>query len=75
MTDKLTAQGVRDLNQMGGKRTNGKRRACPHFSDAIYIVGKKEFRDERGPFWVNVLACEDCEEVLGPETEVEERIK
>jgi len=70
-----TRQGVRDLNNIGGKRINGKRPQCKHQIDDIVVIGRKWYSDEGGDFCVNVLGCDRCGEKLGPETEFEERIK
>jgi hypothetical protein len=70
-----TSQGVRDLNSLGGKRVNGKKPPCKHYTDDIVVIGRAWFRDAEGDFCVPVLGCDRCGEKLGPETEFEERIK
>ena len=73
-TFKYTHQGVRDLNDLGGKRINGKRRDCPHFPTAVYIHDKIERSNSQGETWtVNVLACNACDRILGPEDELEDK--
>lgn len=74
---KLTRQGVRDLNDLGGRRVNGKRPPCPHFFEDLYV--KDHIRRETGDingelqvWWVGILACEACNEILGPEDEFDE---
>lgn len=74
MAVKYTKQGVRDLNDLGGKRVNGKRPQCKHPIDDIVVIGRAWFNDLEGDFCVNVLGCDRCGEKLGPETEFEERI-
>lgn len=71
-SQKLTKQGVPDLNDLGKKRINGKRRACIHFIDDIFVKYQKEVTDSYGETrWVNILACDACDEIIGPETEFE----
>jgi hypothetical protein len=72
---KLTHQGVRDLNDLGGKRINGKRNRCHHLIEDVVVVGKKEYQSADGPVFVNVIGCDKCGEVLGPEVEFEIGIK
>jgi len=74
MTMKFTRQGVRDLNDLGGKRINGKARGCRHYSEDVVVVGRKWYTDDRGDFWVNVLGCSACGDNLGPEVEIEPRL-
>jgi hypothetical protein len=68
---KLTRQGVRDLNDLGGKRINGKRNSCPHFPDDIVVSGQITRSDGNEAWAVNVLSCSACEQVLGAEDEFE----
>lgn len=71
-TFKLTRQGVRDLNDLGGKRVNGKRHDCLHFPEDVFVSDRIERRGKDGvTYVVNVLACAACERILGPEDEVE----
>ena len=70
---KYTHQGVRDLNDLGGKRVNGKKRDCPHFPDEVYVYDHVERRDGNEKWLVAVLACSACDQVLGPEDELEDK--
>lgn len=71
---KLTRQGVRDLNDLGGKRINGKRNGCPHFPDDIVVSGQVTRRGAYDTWDINILSCSACEQMLGPEDEFEARI-
>ncbi len=65
MSKNLTSQGVRNLNALGGKLH---KKACSHHIDHIYVHDVKMDRD-RG--YVNILGCDKCGEIIGPETDFE----
>ena len=71
---KFTKQGVRDLNDLGGKRINGKHNSCPHFPNDIVVIGSVERREGAETWAVNVLGCSACEETLGPEDGFEAKV-
>ena len=60
-----TSQGVRNLNSLGGKLL---KKSCSHHIDYVYVPDVKEDRD-RG--YVNILGCDRCGEIIGPETDFE----
>ena len=62
---KSTKQGVRDLNGLGGKRLNGKRKACTHYMDDVSVIDN--YFDLEGNV-VDILACDGCGETLNEES-------
>jgi hypothetical protein len=56
---------VRNLNSIGKKPL---KKACSHHIDYIYVHAVKEDRD-RG--YVNILGCDRCGQIIGPETDFE----
>lgn len=72
---KYTHQGVRDLNDLGGKRINGKRPGCSHFPQDVYVYDHINRIDAAGPYAVAVLACSACGKILGPEDQFEVAVK
>ena len=73
----MTKQGVRDLNSLGGKRINGKRPPCHHPVVSVYVARVEwvdgQDKDDYGypidttAYPVNILACDICNEEIGPE--------
>jgi hypothetical protein len=74
-TTKYTSQGVRDLNDLGGKRVNGKRPGCAHFPQDVYVYDQINRIDAVGPYPVAVLACSACGKILGPEDQFEVTVR
>jgi len=68
----FTKQGVRNLNALGGRHVNGRKIAdCKHHHWDIFVSDVEYAGDDEmeEPILCNILSCERCGEVLGPEAQ------
>ena len=72
--NEFTRQGVRNLNILG-KNVNGKRRSCIHEPKDVFVSSQNYVdTDDEGDIFENILSCDGCGEVLGPESRFNARV-